>query len=148
MAFVVQQGGEVNEGLSAGLYATSCALASIAISSPMGFVGGAIYGLTGVLAGRVVTHLCVLNLGVDPNKETLPTATPHEKSRKTLATFALHFGSIAASWAVANALGYSLTFKAVATLTLTSWVIAIPIALVVGTLYITPAIMQALNNPR
>lgn len=95
--------------LSTGIESAAVAWAASAVTSPIGALGGAIFG-----AVRYISQIPLIMLGT----KCLNTEDPLASSAaKTLAKALQFFGSYAAAWGVLAAAGFTLTLSHIMTLT-------------------------------
>lgn len=99
------------------------ALAAVALNSPIGALGGALFG--GI---RFVSQLPLIKLGTSCLNANHPQAT----AAKTLAKALQFFGSYAIAWAMLALAGFTLTFTHVVALTVLSIVYEVGLSILMN----------------
>lgn len=110
--------------LSAGIESAAVAWAASAVTSPIGALGGAIFG-----AVRYVSQIPLAMIGIKYLNSDHPQAS---SAAKTLAEALKFFGSYAAAWGVLVAAGFTLTLSHVVTLTVVSMFTALGVHLLLN----------------
>lgn len=111
--------------------AGAVAWGAAAISSPIGALGGALFG-----AVRYVSQIPLIMCGTKCLNANNPQAST---AAKTLAKAIEFFGSYAIAWGILAAAGFSLTLSHVVTLTLMSIVTSIALHFLLVCLGLNPA---------
>jgi len=110
-----------------GIYAGSGALAAVALSNPIGAVGGACAAVGSSFLGRVIVRICDKVFNTDKKTERVIS-----KVIEVIVHLAAFFASAAAVMGVSSAVGYSMTFGAACVLSAATGGIAIGIGAGVG----------------
>lgn len=117
--------------LSTAFESGAVAWAAHAITSPIGAMGGAIFGAVRYLSKLPLSFIAIKGLNAEH-----PQAAA---AAKTLASALVFFGSYAAAWGALAAMGLSLTVSHMVTLTIVSIFTSIGIELLMGFVGINPA---------